>query len=122
MPTVPIRVDLLHQALGRVYTEKEFDELCFDFGIELDEVTTVGEMGASRADAKEVGTSVAIVSTSSAATAWRATTASAWWCISGRSPWVLNSLERVRGRLLQPGSIGALRSCCAPWASSRALA
>ena len=30
----------LHQAMGRSYTEQEFDELCFEFGLELDEVVT----------------------------------------------------------------------------------
>lgn len=32
--------DDLFEALGRTYTEDEFDELCFEFGIELDEVTS----------------------------------------------------------------------------------
>eukprot|EP01043_Picozoa_sp_COSAG02_P091176 COSAG02_NODE_27934_length_600_cov_0.520958_1_plen_199_part_11 len=31
-------------ALGKEYTEKEFDELCFEFGIELDEVTSEAVM------------------------------------------------------------------------------
>jgi len=30
----------LFRALGRQYTEKEFDQLCFDYGLELDEVVT----------------------------------------------------------------------------------
>ncbi len=34
------RIICLVQALGKVYTEKEFDELCFEFGLELDEVVT----------------------------------------------------------------------------------
>jgi len=34
------------KSLGREYTEEEFDELCFEFGIELDEVTTEKEMAA----------------------------------------------------------------------------
>ncbi|XP_076917351.1 phenylalanine--tRNA ligase beta subunit, cytoplasmic-like [Bidens hawaiensis] len=40
MPTVSVGRDLLFQALGRTYTQDEFDELCFEFGIELDDVTT----------------------------------------------------------------------------------
>lgn len=40
MPTLGVNRDDLFEALGRVYTEKEFDELCFEFGIELDEVTS----------------------------------------------------------------------------------
>ncbi|KAJ0936567.1 putative phenylalanine--tRNA ligase [Helianthus annuus] len=40
MPTVSVGRDILFQALGRTYTQDEFDELCFEFGIELDDVTT----------------------------------------------------------------------------------
>lgn len=40
MPTIGIRKSLLDKHLGRVYSEKEFDELCFDYGLELDEVTS----------------------------------------------------------------------------------
>eukprot|EP00095_Tigriopus_kingsejongensis_P011859 maker-scaffold180_size281610-snap-gene-0.31 protein:Tk11859 transcript:maker-scaffold180_size281610-snap-gene-0.31-mRNA-1 annotation:"GJ10622" len=38
MPTVGVPRDALFQALGQVYTEPAFDELCFEFGLELDEV------------------------------------------------------------------------------------
>ncbi|KAI4341483.1 hypothetical protein MLD38_026202 [Melastoma candidum] len=40
MPTVSVGRDLLFAALGRTYTQEEFEELCFSFGIELDDVTT----------------------------------------------------------------------------------
>ena len=40
MPTIGIEVEQLFHALGRRYTEKEFDQLCFDYGLELDEVVT----------------------------------------------------------------------------------
>ncbi|NWR87610.1 SYFB ligase, partial [Furnarius figulus] len=40
MPTVSVRRDLLWEALGRRYTDEEFDELCFEFGLELDEITS----------------------------------------------------------------------------------
>ncbi|KAL0437969.1 UNVERIFIED_CONTAM: Phenylalanine--tRNA ligase beta subunit, cytoplasmic [Sesamum latifolium] len=40
MPTVSVGRDRLFQALGRTYTEEEFEDLCFKFGIELDDVTT----------------------------------------------------------------------------------
>ncbi|KAI6063325.1 Phenylalanine--tRNA ligase beta subunit [Aix galericulata] len=40
MPTVSVRRELLFQALGRSYTDEEFDELCFEFGLELDDVTS----------------------------------------------------------------------------------
>ncbi|XP_015923133.2 phenylalanine--tRNA ligase beta subunit [Parasteatoda tepidariorum] len=38
MPIINIKEELLFQALGRKYTPEEFDELCFEFGLELDEV------------------------------------------------------------------------------------
>ena len=44
MPTVPIESDMLFLSFGRNLTEKEFDELCFEFGIELDEVVTETRM------------------------------------------------------------------------------
>lgn len=40
MPTISVDKSALFEALGRSYTTEEFDELCFDFGIELDEDTT----------------------------------------------------------------------------------
>ncbi|KAM3255087.1 hypothetical protein ACQJBY_048467 [Aegilops geniculata] len=40
MPTVSVGRDRLFAALGRVYPQEEFEALCFDFGIELDDVTT----------------------------------------------------------------------------------
>ncbi|KAM3703336.1 hypothetical protein ACB094_04G091700 [Castanea mollissima] len=40
MPTVSIGRDRLFEALGKTYTQEEFEELCFRFGIELDDVTT----------------------------------------------------------------------------------
>ena len=40
MPTVNVFSDLLFKELERSFTESEFEELCFDFGIELEEVTS----------------------------------------------------------------------------------
>ncbi|XP_057821362.2 phenylalanine--tRNA ligase beta subunit, cytoplasmic isoform X2 [Cryptomeria japonica] len=40
MPTVSVGRDRLFEALGQSYTQEQFEELCFDFGIELDDVTT----------------------------------------------------------------------------------
>ncbi|CAN1832694.1 Phenylalanine--tRNA ligase beta subunit, cytoplasmic [Linum perenne] len=40
MPTVSVGRDRLFAALGETYTQEQFDELCFSFGIELDDVTT----------------------------------------------------------------------------------
>uniref|UniRef100_U5EXX1 Phenylalanine--tRNA ligase beta subunit n=1 Tax=Corethrella appendiculata TaxID=1370023 RepID=U5EXX1_9DIPT len=44
MPTIGIKRDLLFDALGKTYTDDEFQKLCFDFGLELDEVTTEKQM------------------------------------------------------------------------------
>ena len=43
MPTIGVDKAALFKALGRDYTTEEFDELCFDFGIELDEDTSLTE-------------------------------------------------------------------------------
>ncbi|KAH9412513.1 hypothetical protein DERP_006475 [Dermatophagoides pteronyssinus] len=40
MPTIAVNRNELFKRLGRVYTEDEFNNLCFEFGIELDEVTS----------------------------------------------------------------------------------
>ncbi|CAL5372143.1 unnamed protein product [Camellia sinensis] len=40
MPTVSVGRDRLFEALGCTYTQEEFEDLCFKFGIELDDVTT----------------------------------------------------------------------------------
>ncbi|KAN0062029.1 phenylalanine--tRNA ligase subunit beta [Thecaphora frezii] len=40
MPTVSVDKEHFYAALGRDYTTHEFDELCFQFGIELDDDTT----------------------------------------------------------------------------------
>ncbi|KAL3235506.1 phenylalanine--tRNA ligase subunit beta [Nakaseomyces bracarensis] len=40
MPTVSVKKQQLFELLGKEYTNDEFDELCFEFGIELDEDTT----------------------------------------------------------------------------------
>lgn len=40
MPTVSVARDALFDALGRTYTDEEFDELCFSYGLELDGITT----------------------------------------------------------------------------------
>ncbi|KAH6836025.1 tRNA synthetase beta subunit family protein [Perilla frutescens var. hirtella] len=40
MPTVSVGRDRLFEALGCTYTQEDFEDLCFKFGIELDDVTT----------------------------------------------------------------------------------
>ena len=44
MPTITVNRDALFKALGRTFTDEEFDNLCFEFGIELDEVTSEKDM------------------------------------------------------------------------------
>ncbi|KAL4997286.1 hypothetical protein BDV10DRAFT_169708 [Aspergillus recurvatus] len=43
MPTISVDKAALFKELGKEYTTEEFDELCFEFGIELDEDTTNAE-------------------------------------------------------------------------------
>ena len=38
MPSINVVRDHLYEALGRQFTEDEFNDLCFEFGIELDKV------------------------------------------------------------------------------------
>src|SRR5271168_3085070 len=40
MPTISVDKEALFKALGKSYTTEEFDDLCFEFGIELDEDTS----------------------------------------------------------------------------------
>ncbi|KAM9981896.1 hypothetical protein ACTFIY_004202 [Dictyostelium cf. discoideum] len=47
MPKVNINRDSLYKALGfdsKIYTQEQFEDLCFAFGVELDEVTSEREM------------------------------------------------------------------------------
>lgn len=43
MPTVNVDKEELYKTLGRTYTTEEFDELCFEFGIELEEDVSANE-------------------------------------------------------------------------------
>ncbi|KEP61270.1 UNVERIFIED_CONTAM: phenylalanine--tRNA ligase, beta subunit protein [Hammondia hammondi] len=47
MPTVSVPRDELFRRLGRTYSVHEFEELCFEFGIELDEVVEPGKDGST---------------------------------------------------------------------------
>lgn len=40
MPNVTLVREHLFQNLGRSYTDEDFDELCFEFGVEVDDVQT----------------------------------------------------------------------------------
>ncbi|CAL8072344.1 unnamed protein product [Calicophoron daubneyi] len=44
MPIVSIPEAALHAKLGHTYTDSEFEELCFQYGLELDEITTEKEL------------------------------------------------------------------------------
>lgn len=44
MPTLAVAKDYICSLLGKSYTDKEFDELCFEFGLELDDITSEKEM------------------------------------------------------------------------------
>ncbi|XP_078023449.1 phenylalanine--tRNA ligase beta subunit [Epinephelus lanceolatus] len=62
MPTVGVKRDLLFTALGRTYTDEEFDELCFEFGLELDEITSEKEIiSREQGDTKASGASDVIL-------------------------------------------------------------
>ena len=40
MPTLSIEREALFNHLSRTYTDEEFEDLCFEFGVELDEITS----------------------------------------------------------------------------------
>ncbi|KAJ6639718.1 Phenylalanine--tRNA ligase beta subunit [Pseudolycoriella hygida] len=44
MPTIGVKRDDLFAALNKTYTDDEFQKLCFEFGLELDEVTSEKQM------------------------------------------------------------------------------
>lgn len=49
MPTVSVSRDRLFELLGRSFTEEQFDDLCFEFGLELDDVVSEKPQIGSRA-------------------------------------------------------------------------
>ena len=52
MPTVAVDKDQFFTHLGRSYTDEEFDELCFEFGVELDEITSEREEATKNSTVK----------------------------------------------------------------------
>ena len=44
MPTVVVNRAELFKAIGQTFTDDEFEDLCFEFGIELDDVTSESEI------------------------------------------------------------------------------
>ncbi|CAF1198514.1 unnamed protein product [Rotaria sordida] len=43
MPTIGVKRSLLFNELGQKYTDEEFDQLCFDYGLELDDIEPLPE-------------------------------------------------------------------------------
>lgn len=62
MPTIGVKRDQLFEALGRSYTDEEFHNLCFEFGLELDEVTTEKQMiSKEQGEGKSEGASEEVI-------------------------------------------------------------
>ena len=40
MPTITVIKADLFETIGKTFTDAEFDEVCFEFGVEIDDVTT----------------------------------------------------------------------------------
>ncbi|XP_071945670.1 phenylalanine--tRNA ligase beta subunit-like [Antedon mediterranea] len=59
MPTISVKKHLLFEALSKTYTDDEFADLCFDYGLELDEVTSEKEMLAKEQGENKASTSLA---------------------------------------------------------------
>ena len=47
MPNITLVRSHLFEAIGREYSDHEFDELCFEFGVEVDDVCTEVELPSS---------------------------------------------------------------------------
>lgn len=62
MPTLAVERDALFDSLGHTYTDKEFDELCFEFGVELDEITSEREEAMKSSTAKLSKSEIAALS------------------------------------------------------------
>ncbi|CCW71897.1 unnamed protein product [Phytomonas sp. Hart1] len=44
MPTLSVAKDFLFSLIGKTYTDEQFEDICFQFGVELDDITTEKEM------------------------------------------------------------------------------
>lgn len=45
MPTVHVRVDIFNECLGKTLTLEQLEELCFEFGIEVELITEKVDIG-----------------------------------------------------------------------------
>jgi phenylalanyl-tRNA synthetase beta chain len=62
MPLLVVEKDSLFSSLGHTYTDDEFDELCFEFGVELDEITSEREEAVKGSTAKLSKSEIAALS------------------------------------------------------------
>lgn len=44
MPTLSVKKNVLFEKLGKTYTDNEFEDVCFQFGLELDDITSEKKM------------------------------------------------------------------------------
>jgi phenylalanyl-tRNA synthetase beta chain len=61
MPTVNVRRARLFHLLGRSFTDSAFDDLCFQYGIELDSVTTEAEISGKAPVAETAASAAGVV-------------------------------------------------------------
>ena len=61
MPTIIVNRKALFKAIGRTFTDEEFDNLCFEFGIELDDVTTEQEMVKNEQNKEDMNLSAEVL-------------------------------------------------------------
>lgn len=40
MPTITVIKEDLFEAIGKKFTDEEFDAVCFEFGVEIDDICT----------------------------------------------------------------------------------
>ena len=61
MPTIVVNRNALFKAIGRTFTDEEFDNLCFEFGIELDDVTSEQEMKKNEQNKEDINLSTEVL-------------------------------------------------------------
>ena len=61
MPTIVVNRNALFKAIGLTFTDEEFDNLCFEFGIELDDVTSEQEMKKNEQNKEDINLSTEVL-------------------------------------------------------------
>ena len=61
MPTIVVNRNALFKAIGQTFTDEEFDNLCFEFGIELDDVTSEQEMKKNEQNKEDINLSTEVL-------------------------------------------------------------